>query len=82
VTQGKIGDGNAAGTRNRSGRRGARARWSRTWAFLGGVIEGANRLERRGDLAADECRSIREFIAGVALGAIRRMDSTPPNERR
>jgi hypothetical protein len=57
---------------NRSGRRGARARWARAWSFLGGVIEGAARLERRGDLTADESRAIREFVGGIALDVIRR----------
>jgi hypothetical protein len=57
----------------RSGRRATRARWARTWAFLGGVIEGAARLERRGDLTADESRAVREHMAALAMAAIRRL---------
>lgn len=58
---------------NRSGRRGARARWARVWAYLGGVIEGAARLERRGDLTADESRAVRDHMAALAMAAIRRL---------
>jgi hypothetical protein len=37
------------------------------------VIEGAARLERRGDLTADESRAVREHMAALAMAAIRRL---------
>ena len=66
----------------RASRRAARARWARTWAFFGGVIDGAARLELRGDLTADESRAVREHMAALAMAAIRRLAQQHDDSKR